>query len=185
MKALTEVSTDILEWRASNPPESAFELGSAEGLHATLDWSKRDTQARVETPEGSWTFLRMGVLAKHITIREEGSPSNLAEFHPHVLGKGKLVFRDGATFAWTHLHHGQGWAFLDVAGKEMLRIQPWPEAPGHALEKGVILGRVVLEGKGLNRWRHAFLASLGWYIILLGRHDAHLEERAMESAHLI
>jgi hypothetical protein len=185
MKALIEVSADILEWRTSNPPESAFELVSAEGLHATLDASERDTLARVETPEGSWTFLRMGVLAKHITIREEGSHGNLAEFHPHAFGKGKLVFRDGATFAWSHLHHNQGWAFLDVAGQELLRIQPWPEVPGHVPGKGMVLGRVVLEGKGMRRWRYAFLAALGWYILLLAKRDAGIEERAMESAHLI
>lgn len=185
MKALTEISADVLEWRASNPPVSAFELTSTEGLHATLNWSDSDTMAKVETPEGNWTFMRMGVLAKHITIREEGSHSNLAEFHPHTLGKGKLVFRDGATFAWTHLHHSQGWAFLDVEGKELLRVQPWPEAPGHVPDKGMILGRVVLEGKGMARWRHAFLASLGWYLLVLAKHDANIEDPALEAAHLI
>jgi hypothetical protein len=185
MKALTEIGAEILEWRASNPPGTAYELTSGEGLHATLNWSESDTLAKVETPEGSWTFMRLGVLAPHITIREEGSHSNLAEFHPHTLGKGKLEFRDGAVFSWAHLPHSQGWAFLDVEGKELLRIQPWPEAPGHIPELGMILGRVVLEGKGLARWRHAFLAALGWYILLLAKHDASIEEGAMESAHLI
>jgi hypothetical protein len=185
MKALTEISADVLEWRASDPPGSGFELTSGEGRHAAMNWSEGDSLARVETAEGTWTFLRVGVLAKHITVREQGAHSNLAEFHPHTFGKGKLAFRDGATFAWTHLHHNQGWAFLDVEGKELLRIQPWPEAPGIVPEKGMILGRVVLEGKGMARWRHALLAAVGWYILLLAKHDAAIEDPALEAAHLI
>lgn len=185
MKALIETGADVLEWRAAKPPESAFELTSGEGLHATLSWSEPDTLARVETPEGSWTCMRLGVLAKHITLREEGSHSNLAEFHPHTFGKGKLVFRDGATFACSHLPHGQGWAFLDVEGKELVRIQPWPESRGHIPEPGMVVGRVLLEGKGLVRWRHAFLASLGWYIHLLAKHDLNIDETALVGSDLI
>lgn len=185
MKSLTEIGAEILEWRAANPPGSGFELTSADGLHATLTWSEGDTLAKVETPEGTWTFKRVGVLAKHITIREEGSHSNLAEFHPHTLGKGRLEFRDGARFSWSHLHHSQGWTFLDVEGKERIRIQPWPEAPGYVPEKGMILARVMLEGKGLSRWRDAFLAALGWYLLLLAKHDANIEDPALEAAHLI
>jgi hypothetical protein len=186
MKSITEITADVLEWRAADPPESAFELASGEGLHATMTWSENDTLARVETPEGTWTFMRMGVLAKHITIREEGSHTNLAEFHPHTFGKGKLEFRDGATFGWSHLPHNQGWAFLDVEGKELLRIQPLPETPGHVPKKGMILGRVVLEGKGVARWRHAFLSALGCYLFLLAKLDAMLvEEGALEGANLI
>ena len=185
MKALTETSTDVLDWRASNPPGAGFELASSEGSHATLTWSVEDTLARVETPEGTWTFLRMGVLAKHVTIREEGSHSNLAEFHPHAFGKGKLVFRDGAAFLWTHLPHFDGWAFQDLDGHELLRIQPWPEAPKHIPEPGMVLGRVLTEGKGLARWRHAFLASLGWYLLLLAKHDAEVQEGALAGSNLI
>ncbi len=185
MQALTQIGADILEWRAARHPEGAFELTSGEGVHATLAWSPQDTLARVETPEGTWTFLRVGVLAKRITLREEGSHSNLAEFHPHAFGKGRLDFRDGASFAWTHLHHNQGWAFLDAEGKAILKLQPWPEAPGHTPEPGMILGRVLLEGQGMARWRDAFLAALGWYILLLARHDAQVEERPLESSLLI
>ena len=185
MQTLTDLGADVLEWRAAKHPEGAFELTSGEGVHATLAWAGQDTLAKVETPEGTWTFLRVGVLAKHITIREEGSHGNLAEFHPHAFGKGRLEFRDGASFAWTHLHHNQGWAFLDVDGKELIRIQPWPEAPGYLPEKGMILARVMLESKGMSRWRDAFLAALGWYLLLLAKHDANIEDPALEAAHLI
>jgi hypothetical protein len=184
MKALTEINAETLEWRAANPPGLAFELTSGEGVHATLAWSENSTLAKAETPEGTWTFMRVGVLVKHITIREEGSHSNLAEFHPHPFGKGKLEFRDGASFAWTHAHHNPGWAFLDGEGKELLRIQPWPEAPGFIPEKGMILGRVVLENVGGTRWRDALLAALGWYILLLPWHDASDEVAELESAKL-
>lgn len=182
MKGLTEVSSTTLEWRAAEPPGLAFELTSEEGVHATLSWSETTTLAKVETAEGTWTFLRLGVLAKHITLREEGSHSNLAEFHPHLFGKGKLEFRDGATYHWTHAHHNPGWAFLDSEGKELLRVQPWPEAPGYVPEKGMIVGRVVLESTGGTRWRDSLLAALGWYILLLPWHDASDEVPVQEGA---
>lgn len=185
MQALTNVGTDILEWRAARPDGTAFELTSAEGLHATLAWSEADTLATVETPEGTWTFKRVGVLGKHITLREEGAHANLAEFHPHTFRRGRLAFRDGAEFVWNHLHHHLGWAFLDLEGNEVLRLQPWPETPGHALEKGMVQGRVILEGRGGAHWRDAFLAAFGWYLLLLARHDAHLEDPALEGANLI
>lgn len=185
MKPLTDVGTDILEWRAALPLGSAFELASAEGLHATLAWSDGETLATAETPEGTWTFKRVGVLGKRITLREAGAHGNLAEFHPHAFGRGRLAFRDGAAFDWNTLHHHLGWAFLDVEGNEMLRLQPWPDTPGHRPEPGMVLGRVVLEGRGAARWRDAFLAAFGWYLLLLAKHDAHLEDPALEGANLI
>lgn len=185
MKSLTETTTNVLEWRASNPPGSGFDLDSSEGRHATLRWSAADTLARVETPEGSWTFLRRGGLGKHVTLREEGSHINLAEYHPHLFGKGKLAFADGAAFLWTHLPHHDGWAFQDLDGHELLRIQPWPEAPRHVPEPGMVLGRVLTEGKGLALWRHALLASLGWYLLQLAKHDAEAQEGALTGSNLI
>lgn len=185
MKALTDFATDALEWRAADPSGTRFELVSVEGHHATLGWSPSDTLARVETSEGNWTLLRVGVLAKHVTVREEGAHSNLAEFHRHALGKGRLEFRDGATFLWTHLHHQAGWAFQDLEGHELLRIQPWPMAAGRRPEPGMILARVLVQGKGMARWRDAFLAALGWYLLLLDTHDAEVQEGALVGSNLI
>lgn len=185
MKALTDTRLDCLEWRAGDPPDAAFELTSADGLHATLVWKGPELPATAETPEGTWTFLRLGTLGRHVTVREADAHHNMAEFHPHALGRGKLEFRDGAVFAWAHLHHGEGYAFLDAGGNEMLRLQPWPELHGHVPGRGMVLARVVLEGQGLSRWRHAFLAAFGWYLLQLEHHDARVEEGAAELAHLI
>ena len=183
MRALTELSSDVLEWRASEIP-GGFDLTAKGEVFATLAWADAETLARVETAEGHWTLKRVGTFAQHVTIREEGSSLDLAEFRPHAFGRGKLAFKDGAEFHWTHLPHDQGTAFIDASDRTVVQLQALPELVVHPPEAGLVLGRVILRGITGPRSRYALLAALGWTLHLLAVHDGHLEEEVLLGAGL-
>lgn len=183
MRALAELQNDVLEWRASETP-GGFELTAGGEVFATLVWSDEETLARVETAEGHWTLKRVGNFAQRITLREEGSHIDLAEFKPHAFGRGKLAFKDGAEFHWTHLPHEQGRAFIDVSDRTVVQLQTLPELVVHPPEAGLVLGRVILRGTTGARNRYSLLAALGWTLHLLAIHDGHLEEEVLLGAGL-
>lgn len=183
MRALTELRSDVLEWRASGTP-GTFDLTAGGEVYATLAWSDPETLAGVETAEGRWTLKRVGTFTHHITLREEGMPLDLGEFRPHAFGRGKLVFKDGAEFHWTHLPHDQGTAFIDVSDRTVVQLQTLPELVVHPPEAGLVMGRVILRGTTGARTRYALLAAVGWTLHLLAIHDAHLEEEVLLGAGL-
>ncbi|GLH69037.1 hypothetical protein GETHPA_05700 [Geothrix rubra] len=183
MRALTEFQGDVLEWRASGTP-GGFDLTAGGEVYATLAWSDPETLARVETAEGRWTLKRVGTFAQHVTLREAGAEVDLAEFRPHAFGRGKLAFKDGAEFHWTHLPHEQGTAFIDVSDRTVVQLQTLPELVVHPPEAGLVMGRVILRGTTGARSRYALLAALGWTLHLLAVHDAHLEEEVLLGAGL-
>ncbi len=183
MRALSELQSDVLEWRASETP-GGFDLTAGGEVYATLSWSDPETLARVETAEGSWTLKRVGTFAQHVSLREAGGSVDLAEFRPHAFGRGKLAFRDGAEFHWTHLPHEQGTAFIDVSDRTVVQLQALPELVVHPPEAGLVMGRVILRGTTGARNRYALLAALAWTLHLLAVHDGHLEEEVLLGAGL-
>ncbi len=183
MRALAELQNDVLEWRASETP-GGFDLTAGGEVFATLAWSDAETLATVETAEGHWTLKRVGNFAQHITLREEGSHTDLAEFKPHAFGRGRLTFKDGAEFRWTHLPHEQGTAFIDASDRTVVQLQTLPELVVHTPPAGLVLGRMILRGTPGARNRCSILAVLGWTLHLLSLHDAHLEEEVLLGAGL-
>lgn len=183
MRTLAELQSDVLEWRASETP-GGFDLIGRGEVFASLVWSDADTLARVETAEGHWTLKRVGNFAQRITLREEGSAFDFAEFKPHAFGRGRLTFKDGAAFRWTHLSHEQGMAFIDASDRIVVQLQALPELPVHPPDPGLVMGRVILRGFPGSRHRCAFLAAMGWMLHLLALHDAHQEEEALLGAGL-
>jgi len=183
MRALTELSSDVLEWRATETP-GGFDLCAGGEVFATLAWSDPETLARVETAEGRWTLKRVGTFTRHLSLREEGSSIDLAEFRPHPFGRGKLSFKDGVEFHWTHLPHEQGTAFIDVSDRTVVQLQALPDLVVHPPKAGLVMGRVILRGAPASWRRYALLAALGWTLHLLAVHDANLEENVLLGAGL-
>lgn len=183
MKSLIDLPALSLEWRRSgfNPPD--FELCGNAGVYATLAFLDRaQTLARVKTAEGTWTLKHLGLLAPTVTLREEGSTTNLATFHPHALRHGKLEFQGGATYDWVWLHDGgPGGAFLDPGGRPLVRLHAHI---GRDLTSfpGLEACHVDVHQEASARMRHALLAALGWYLLLcddLKERDAVAAETAL------
>jgi hypothetical protein len=183
MRALSELQSDVLEWRASETP-GGFDLTAGGEVYATLAWSDPETTASVETAEGHWTLKRVGAFAQHLSLREAGATVDFAEFRPHAFGRGKLAFSDGAEFHLTHLPHEQGTAFVDVSDRTVVQFQTLPELVVRSPEAGLVMGRVILRGTPGARSRYALLAALGWTLHLLALHDGHFEEEGLLGAGL-
>jgi hypothetical protein len=168
MKSLTLLPSGSLVWRrsGSNPPD--FELLGTEGVYASLTFLDSGRQlARVRTAEGTWTFKHLGILAPIITLREEGSQTNLATFHPHALRHGKLEFQDGAAFDWAWLHETDpGGAFLDPSGSPLVHLRA-PMGRDLPSPPDLETCSVDLSGAPAAHYRQALLAAMGWFLILL------------------
>jgi len=181
MKSITEMKSGLLEWRRDEGLPFAYKLYGEDGVVASLVFpDSTDTLAQLETAEGSWTLKHLGLLNPITTLREMGDKKNIAVFHPHALRHDKLEFTDGAVFDWITLHdHEPGGAFLDIEGKPMVRIHglpiPRPET-GADLESGL----VELGQPPVARWRHAILAAMGWYNLLL----EHFKENPVHAAEM-
>lgn len=170
MKSLSDLPAVSLEWRTSGGPDSGYELVSNQDRVASLTFLD-DAQdlARIETAEGTWTFKHAGLLNAVVTLREEGSHSDLAIFHPHAFRHGKLEFADGAVYDWVALPGKEdgtesGGAFLDEQGAPLLRLHAQALMAGKAPAQPH-QGTVELGTPSQARWRYALLASLGWYLL--------------------
>jgi hypothetical protein len=179
MKSLTEMNPSLMEWRRKVGPTLAYELHTETGIAASLTFPDRDsTLALVETAEGSWTLMHLGLLNPVVTLREAGEKQNLATFRPHPFRHGRLDFTDGATFEWATLHgEAAGGAFLDASGSQLVRLQVQlgldPEA-----DPDLASGLVVTGKPPQARWRHAILSAIGWYVLVLDHLKEHPEHAA-------
>jgi hypothetical protein len=183
MKSLTEMKSGLLEWHREEGLPFAYRLSGEDGVAATLAFpDASDTLAQLETAEGSWTIKHLGLLNPITTLREAREKTNIAVFHPHLLRHDKLEFTDGAVFDWVTLHdHEPGGAFLDIEGKPMVRIHGLPVLKPVA-DTDLDSGLVELGQAPVARWRHAILAAMGWYILLLDHfkeNPAHAAEMSM------
>ena len=179
MKSLTGMKPALMEWRRKAGPALAYELHTEAGIAASLTFPDRgSTLALVDTAEGSWTLKHLGLLNPVITLRETEVKRNLATFHPHSFRHGKLEFTDGATFEWATLHgEAPGGAFLNTSGTPLVRLHArlgLDPSPEQDLESGMVeLGK-----PPSAPWRHAILAAIGWYFLVLDHFKEHPEHAA-------
>ena len=170
MVAITHSSATALAWKALAALEPRFELRDGGEPAASLVFdSAATTRATAETPEGTWTFERPGLLSGAVHVREAGADLDMAVFHPGLLGPGHLRFANGVTFTWHHHGLGPGaWSFRGEGGETLvvLRQGGGPGAPEALVE---------IPSAGRFMPRVPLLATLGWYLILL-----HLWEGAAE-----
>ena len=178
MRSLTDCPATTLVWRRARG-SIGFELGAEDGTYASLDFlDESRLLARAETAEGTWTFKHRGLLTPTVTLREEGASENLATFHTHPLRHGTLEFTDGASFDWIWNHpDSTGGVFTDARGGALVRLNPHP-GMGHRPHPDPEGCDVLVSLPPMARYRHALLASLGWYLVLFD----HLKARDDASA---
>lgn len=183
MKSLTLSPCAMLTWRRSGVATPDFALEGTEGTYATLAFLDEERSlARLRTAEGTWTVKHLGLLNPVVTLREEGSPVNLATFHPHAFRHGKLVFLDGAAFDWAWiLDAGPGGAFLDNTGRPLVHLQAHPGRDLDSAPGELETCDVDLDLSGAAHYRQALLAGLGWYLLQLD-HLKVRDEAAAETA---
>ena len=156
-----------LEWRQPGAFSRAYELKSGDSVLAELAFQKVfGTLARAWTAESAWTFKRAGFLTPVVTVRVEGSPDDIATYHPNWTGnKGVLSLPGGEQLQFrTTNFWASEWALYDAQGGELVRFH----------NKGLLHhgASVEVSGQGKERADIALLLALGWYVLVLHMQDS-------------
>ena len=156
-----------LEWRQPAAFSRTYELKSGDSVLAGLAFQKVfGTLARAWTAGAAWTFKRAGFLTPVVTVRAEGSETDIATYHPNWTGnKGLLQLPGGERmeFRTTSFWAGE-WALHDAQGAEVLRFH----------NKGLLHhgANVEVSEVGKARADIALLLALCWYILVLHMQDS-------------
>lgn len=169
MPALIPLESASLMWQKAGGAYPIFALHAKEGTVATLSFPAEDpTLARVETAGGVWTLKHRPFPDAAVTLRAAGSRLDLATFHPHLLGNGKLVFHGGETFDWVRLGGpDHGVAFLDVDGLPLVHLSVNPDGDSPSAPVNLPLAQVDTARPHRHPADPALLAAVAWYLIQL------------------
>jgi len=177
MSALTRLETTPLTWQRTAGIRPSFALHAMDGIVATLAFLPVDgLLARVETADGAWTLKQRGFPVDTVTLREVSSRVDLATFHPHPLGHGKLVFLSGDTLDWVRLgDHEAGGAFLDADGMTLVRTTLVPDRSHRMIPDTTQVATVEVGFPHRAQVESALLAALAWFVLQV---EAKLEQPA-------
>jgi hypothetical protein len=183
MESLSKVADTPLYWVQPQTFERWYELRAADQTVGTLGWrTSCGTLAAAESPDGGWTFKRVGFLNPRVTVREAGSEIDLATFWPRWLGDGTLEFAYGRSFRWQSTNFwGTHWCFTDASGTPLVAFAPGAgEAKLSDLFKRQAMVQVHPEGRAVREL--PLLVLLGWYLIVLHQDDAAAAAAAVSAA---
>lgn len=131
-------------------------------VYATVAWVKGwGSLATGESADGRWTLKRVGFLRPKVTVRTEGSQSDLVVVTMDLGGGGKVTFSDASVFAVKRVGFWHPELILeDSVGRRVFTLKP-----GSGLGRKAVL---TLENEAArSSWRTSLLAMVVWYIALL------------------
>lgn len=175
MKAFSEGVGRSLEWKQPASRKQLYELLAGRDVVANMVFrSSAGTLATIETAHGSRTFKRVGFLDARVTGRRAGSEKNTAVFTPSFWGAGTLAFADRETFLWKSLGFWRSeWAFCDSRLRNLVTFKRWPDK---SRLKDIFKTHVLVEidARAVSGARLPYLATLGFYLMLLSQQDTTL-----------
>ena len=168
MAVLTRFEPTVLVWRRGPETPPTYTLQGEGGPVAILAFLPQDgCLARVQTSEGIWTLRHRAFPAGAVTLRNLGSQVDLATYHPHLGGHGKLKFLDGDTFDWIRFGGTEaGGAFLDKEGMLAVRLTLTPDT-SHRVHppEGIPEGTLETLRPRHHQARPELLGAIGWYLL--------------------
>jgi hypothetical protein len=172
MTEFKTIESTTVEWLQPRASERLFELRTDEARVGHLRFrSNLGTLADGRTAQGAWTFKRVGFLNPRITVRVDGSDSDVAVFKPDLWGHGVVTFRDGPMYAWKPGSFWQTrWLFADSAGHEVLEFKQgvedskWRDV--FKTQATVTIGPPAVRGEELS-----ILLCLGMYLLTAHEDD--------------
>jgi hypothetical protein len=159
MKSLNDADLKSLKWEQSD--KMASRLVADGQIVATLTWAKSwGSLATGESADGEWTLKRLGFLRPKVSVRENGSDSNLAVLSINWVGEGAVVFSDGEVFQFKRsgFWHPE-WSMCNSRGQRLFLLKPdvgWKEMKAD----------VEIEGAPILSKRTSILAILAWYVVI-------------------
>jgi hypothetical protein len=166
MRPLEEVESRSLRWVDGGGLDSQLRAGDQ--VVATLAWAKRwSSLATAQSAGGRWTLKRAGFLRPQVTIRDEGSDTNLAVVSMSGRGDGSLTFADGRSYRirGSGVRH-PGLTVFDARGRTLLVLAL--DTGGKNSEASVEFEPSEPESAG----KLSLLAIISWYLaLLMSRYD--------------
>lgn len=156
-----------LEWRQPRAGRRLYELTEAgRGVAALRFQSVCGSLAAGEYGSGKWTFKRTGFLSPRISVRAEGSDTDIATFTPGWMGGGWIVFGWGRRYQLRQSNFwGTQWTFQGEDGKPAITLSA---RQGFLKEGGLVT--VAPSAQGLTET--PVLLLLIWYVRVLMNEDA-------------
>jgi hypothetical protein len=162
LASFDSIDATSLRWlrRADDP--LAFELLAGDVGIESLSWRGRSgSLASAQTAGGAWTLKRVGFLNPRVSVREDGSPTDLARLSVHF-NYHRLEVRGGPAY---RLHRAgvliPAWKVTDDAGREVLHIEPVREG------RKLVGGAVIAPSDAARLPSLPLLLATSWYFIVL------------------
>lgn len=166
MDTLTGYAGQDLIWESSPTAKRTYELRAADGQAlATLTQPSLWRQNRLGVAAGRrWSFARVGVFRQRLVIADADTGAEIATMAQLTWsGKGTLTLSDGRAYVW---RSDSSWTpkrtWLDASGTPLLRFS----------QSGIAKLRcqVTVEPPATDP-NLMFLATLGWFLMLLAHDD--------------
>ena len=173
MKSITEALYSQPQWVQPRAAQNRFELRSGEDLFAEIEFPKwYGSLANAAAAGARWTFKRVGFFNPRVTVRSEGSETDLAVFRPKWTGtEGTTQLAGGAAYTWkTANFWATEYAWLDAAGEPLILYKQGIEASWLA-DLFKTQARVEIQPSAQGLPELALLVILGWYLIVLKQQD--------------
>jgi hypothetical protein len=173
MKSILEAIYNSPQWVQPRASQNRFEMRSAESLFADLEFPKWYGSLAIATAaEERWTFKRVGFFNPRITVRSEGSETDLAVFRPKWTGnEGTAQLANGATYTWKAANFwATEYAWQNAAGETLILYKQGVEDSWLA-DLFKTQARVEIQPSAQGLQDLALLVILGWYLIVLKQQD--------------
>ncbi|HUI22905.1 MAG TPA: hypothetical protein VLY82_00750 [Nitrososphaerales archaeon] len=164
VERLTSTKSTEFRWAKSGRVSTLTDDGH---LYAKITWARSwGSLATGESGDGRWTFKRVGFLRPRVTVRIEGSQSDLAVIAMEWNGGGDVVFSDASSFKFRRV----GFWHPELILADSLANRIFTMTPCSGLRRGSTLK---LENEAArSSWRTPLLAMVGWYLsILVAEYD--------------
>ncbi len=164
MEPLTSTKSTLFEWTRSGKVSNLVSDGQ---VYATVTWVKGwGSLATGESADGRWTLKRVGFLRPRVTVRTEGSQSDLAVVTVNTGGGGKIAFMDVSEFTLrrTGFWHPE-LVLIDSTGRRIFSMKP-----SSGFKRGATF---TLEDEAArSSWRTSLLVIIVWYLgVLVTEYD--------------
>ncbi len=164
MERLTGTKSKSFKWTRSGKVSTLTSDGQ---VYAKVTWANSwGSLATGESGDGRWTLKRVGFLRPRVTVRMEGSQSDLAVVTVDWNGGGNVAFSDASSFSFKRVGfwHSE-FVLADSTGRRIFTMKS-----GSGLRQEATLG---LENEAArSSWRTSLLAIVGWYLsVLVAEYD--------------
>jgi hypothetical protein len=174
MESITRAFSLHAEWIQPKTMERRFELRTGNLLYATLQFTKlTGSLATATSSEGVWTFKRVGFFNPRVTIRKEGSETDIALYTPKWSGaSGNLQLADGPAYQWRHANF---WStrmeWTSPSGTVLVAFHSGIEN-SRITDMFKIQAGVTLSTEARHLQELDLLVLFGWYLMILHHDDS-------------